>query len=502
MSPIYARASGLLSHELIESCTEFFLTQMYPTMPLLYREQVRQSTAEMGPSVEAYCLITSLCAFMLIQPGIVLTTGHVIGEPASSVISPKMGSVLMEEAVRIRKGYDYVENPTVNTVITSFFLFGCCFGLNKHNSAWFHLREATALAQILGMQDENTYMFDNVVETSRKRRLFWLLFVTERQVTKFYLERSRTINLIGCHSNLHDRQNHLLTRCSHRAYALQKHRPLTLHATISLPTVDQDPTNSLAGFIHLVNLYRPFDDTFIGLWNKSRTDCSPFTLARLQQQLTEALPAFLNTTESQAADLRTSQQWLRTMVWQLSIANGFLSSNSPDTSMTFRFPIEIAKDLVAVTEQFSKQSMEVHGIGLVSPPPPPPPPSRQPSLYRTHTTNHSPASQIEKVFDVACTLIDVMSCVPLESRKFEPGPQAHLNQLLTLISTLRGGESRYLPLVMAKIRDTLPAIGTALPANLGDKAVAMQKFKQEGSESESARTPFETPPFMHFYPLA
>lgn len=54
------------------------------------------------------------------------------------------------------------------------------------------------------------------------------------------------------------------------------------------------------------------------------------------------------------------------MVWQLSIANGFLSSTSPDTSMTFRFPIEIAKDLVEVTRQFSKQSMEIHGIGLVS----------------------------------------------------------------------------------------------------------------------------------------
>lgn len=151
-----------------------------------------------------------------------------------------------------------------------------------------------------------------------------------------------------------------------RAYALQKHRPLTLHATIGLPTVDQDSSNSIAGFVYLVNLYRPFDDTFIGLWNKSRNDCSTFWLAQLQQQLTEALPAVLQTTESQAADLRTSQQWLRTMVWQLSITNGFLSSTSPDSSMTFRFPIEIAKDLVAVTGQFPKQAMEVHGIGLVS----------------------------------------------------------------------------------------------------------------------------------------
>ncbi len=180
LSPTYAWPSGLLSHDLIESCTGFFFTQMHPTMPVLYREQVRQSIAEMGPSVEAYCLIASLCAFMLIQPGIVLKTGHVMGEPASSVTNPRMGSLLMDEAVRIRKGYDYVENPTVDTVITSFFLFGCCFGLNKHNSAWFHLREATALAQILGMQDENTYMFDNVIEMSSKRRLFWLLFVTER----------------------------------------------------------------------------------------------------------------------------------------------------------------------------------------------------------------------------------------------------------------------------------------------------------------------------------
>ena len=176
----YTRASGLLSHELIEGCADFFFTQMYPTMPILYRDQIRNAVGEMGHSVESYCLVTSFLAFMLIQPGIVLKTGQLMDQPAGSVTNPKMGSVLMEEAIRVRKNYDYVENPTVNTVITSFFLFGCAFGLNKHNTGWFHLREATALAQILGMQDENTYMFDNVVEMSRKRRLFWLLFVTER----------------------------------------------------------------------------------------------------------------------------------------------------------------------------------------------------------------------------------------------------------------------------------------------------------------------------------
>lgn len=180
------------------------------------------------------------------------------------------------------------------------------------------------------------------------------------------------------------------------------------------------------------------------------------------------------------------------MVWQLSIANGFLSSTSPDTSMTFRFPIEIAKDLVSVTGQFSKQSLEVHGIGLVI----------RPSI--NNQNRRLTAAQIEKIFDVACTLIDVMSCVPIESRKFEPGPQEYLNQLLMLISTLRGGEARFLPLVMTKIRDTLPAISMALPQQLVMKAANMggQKIKQESNSSSPSSSPYSTPPFMHRYPLA
>jgi hypothetical protein len=154
-----------------------------------------------------------------------------------------------------------------------------------------------------------------------------------------------------------------------RAYALQRHRPLSLQATITLPTQNDDPTDPQAhhlhGFIHLVNLFRPFDETFVALWNKTRTDCSPAYLAALQKQLTDALPTYLNSTENQAADLRTSQQWLRTMVWQLSIQNGCLSSGSDDPSMTFQYPVEISRDLVSMTSQFSHASMEVHGIGLV-----------------------------------------------------------------------------------------------------------------------------------------
>ena len=149
-------------------------------MPILHREQLQQIISDSAGSLEAYCLITALCAFMLIQPGIVAKVNHALDQPADSVTNPRMGQALMDEAMRVRKGVDYIENPTVDSVIISFFLFGCGVGLSKHNTAWSHLREATGQAHSLGMQDEQTYLYGNVGENSRKRRLFWLLFVTER----------------------------------------------------------------------------------------------------------------------------------------------------------------------------------------------------------------------------------------------------------------------------------------------------------------------------------
>ena len=122
----------------------------------------------------------------------------------------------------------------------------------------------------------------------------------------------------------------------------------------------------MTGFIYLVKLYRPCDGKFIGLWNKTTTDGSLDWIIQLHEQLINALPEVLRTTESQAADLRVSQHWLRTVVWQLSIANEYLSSSSPAACMTFQYPVEIARDLVLDTSRLSKQAMEVHGIGLVS----------------------------------------------------------------------------------------------------------------------------------------
>ncbi|PVH84729.1 hypothetical protein DL98DRAFT_397681, partial [Cadophora sp. DSE1049] len=395
-SPTLTPTPGLLTNDMIKECIEFFFANMYPTLPILHRGRLEQQAMYADQNVDTYCLLTSLCAFMMIQPGMGIP-GDPLGLdslPGANLVS---GNLLMEETLRVRKSYDHLETPTLNSLVTSFFLFGCYFGLDLHNKAWFHLREATTLSHILNMQKEDTYVQFDVVESSRRRRLYWLLFVTER------------------------------------AYALQRHRPLSLQATITLPTQNDDPTDAQAhhlnGFIHLVNLFRPFDEGFVALWNKTRTDCSPAYLSALQKQLNDALPTYLNSTENQTADLRTSQQWLRTMVWQLSIQNGCLSSGNGDPSMTFQYPVDIARDLVGMTSQFSQQSMEVHGIGL-----------------------------IEKLFDVACSLTDVLSLLPPNPDPFQLGPRDYLHDFMTLLSVLRNGDHRFLPLLLAKVNDVLPKL--------------------------------------------
>lgn len=396
LPPTLAPTPGLLTQDMINTCIDFFFNNMYTTVPILHRGRLEQQSRFVDRDVETYCLFTALCAFMMIQPGMPIP-GDPLGLDSMPGANMMTGTMLLEETLRVRKGYDHLETPTLNSLVTSYFLFACYYGIDTHTKAWFHLREATTLAHILNMNKEETYMSFDPIESSRRRRLYWLLFVTER------------------------------------AYALQRHRPLSLQATINLPTASDDPTECappLQGFVHLVNVFRPFDDSFVAQWNKTRDDCTQQYLSTLQKQLMDTLPAYLqSTSESQAADLRVSQQWLRTMVWQLSIQNGFLSSGSEDPSMTFSYPVEISRDLITMTSGFSRQSLEVHGVGLT-----------------------------EKLFDVACSLTDVLALLPTPSDPFAIGPRDYLNQFLSLLSSLRNGDNRFLPLLLQKVHDVLPRL--------------------------------------------
>jgi len=332
VSPVLARTPGLLTPDLVHICVEYFFTNLYPTQPILHHGHVQQTIMSMEHSIEAYCKITSLCAYVITQPNLVLPPSYPVQSEGGRLSNIQLGQILLDETIRCRKAYNFCENPTILTIYTSFFIFGCYFALDKQNAAWIYLRQALTLAHIMDMHDEESYKSLDMMESTRRRRLFWVLYITER------------------------------------AYAFRRHRPLTFYPTIQLPTVGEDPneTVDLSGFINLIKLYRPFNETFLGLWNRTSHDAVPSWLIQLQKQLTDALPSYLHATETQVVELRMSQQWLKTMVWQLAISHGFISSVATDTTLTFQYPIEISRDLVEMSNEFSRHAMEIHGIGLVS----------------------------------------------------------------------------------------------------------------------------------------
>lgn len=153
-----------------------------------------------------------------------------------------------------------------------------------------------------------------------------------------------------------------------RNYALHKHRPISLYPTIHPPSLDEVPSDRpiAAGLELMINMYKIIDDTFVNLWNRVNTHANPAWIAQLQTQLSEAVPAYLDCTEAQAVEIRVTQHWLRTRAWQLCVGQGLVSSVTSDSPLTFKFPIEISRDLLTMTHQFSQQAMEVHGAGLVS----------------------------------------------------------------------------------------------------------------------------------------
>lgn len=268
----------------------------------------------------------------MIQPGMTLSVSGALGEsydgePPESRYG--FASMLIEDVLRVRKSLDYVEHPTLLSIQTSFFLYSSYFTLEKQNSCWFHLREAVTLAQMLCLNEEAAYSHGSSLDNMLKRRTFWLLLLTER------------------------------------AYALERHKPLSLHPTIEMPIAEGPESEVAMGFLFLIKLFRCLDDEFMGLWNKVKTECSTLWLSNLQRQLYQALPQDLQTTQSQAADIKITQHWLRIMVWQLSVTNNHLSSHSANLGMTFTYPMEVARDLIKDLQSLTLPSMEVHGVGLV-----------------------------------------------------------------------------------------------------------------------------------------
>ena len=379
---------------MIHSCLDTFFVHKYPIMPILGREEICAHLNYLHESPTQYSLITALCAVITLQTEIPLPSS---GDGASRG-TPKHDSMsstnfLINETCRARKFCNHIDNPSLAAVQTSFFLFAVFFSLGKDNSAWFYIRESMTMLQLLRLHEEATYtaMTDPQYATYC-RRTFWLLFITEG------------------------------------AYALQRHRPLTLRRTISLPAVEAGPEATiLSGFLDLVALFQNFGDPFVSLWNLSGDSIAlPQPLVRLQDFLNYAIPNVSERTEIQQADLLVSRQWLKTIVWQLCLSNGLLSSTSTTESMSFHYPVTIARHVILASRLLPHEAFQANGVGI-----------------------------LEKIFDIGSSLADVLLVHQIQTSALEIGPRDYLMELVRIVATDIEGSSKYLRLLAIRADDCL-----------------------------------------------
>ncbi|GAB7350282.1 hypothetical protein MBLNU459_g0923t1 [Dothideomycetes sp. NU459] len=371
---------------------QLFFNHLFPIMPIIDRAvylnpALYNTSATLG--LETYAFLCALSAATIVQldaaaelPAYRTNSGRPLSE----------AELFVEECLRARRDFDYIGHPTTMTIMTSFFIFAFYGNIENSEKAWHYLQEGISFIECLDMDDERAFLKLDPIEAQWRRRLYWLLFVTER------------------------------------AYSIQRRKPSRLHASVQLPLIleSEDPA-LLNGFVNLVHLFAAVDDNFVSVWRGTRRGsiCSAPWLAETQRSLDGVAIALDNITETQQLDISVSREWLHVLAWQVGISHRLIAGKGY-RSMELEYPVELARRVVSITEGANTLALDSHGIGME-----------------------------QKLSDIAGCLADVlrvnagdMSVTFLQGRQY-------LHLLVNKLSLMRGKESRYLRPLMIKVGDSL-----------------------------------------------
>lgn len=147
---------------------------MYPVWPIVDVEHlvsILQRDIE-DTDLETYALATSIAAATIAQ--LRLGDGSLPDETATA-------DTFAEECLKARMESEYKSKVDVNNVCTSFFLHVYYENQQSGGSkSLLYLREAISLAQMMNLHRESSYAALPLQEQQIRRRVLWLLFVTER----------------------------------------------------------------------------------------------------------------------------------------------------------------------------------------------------------------------------------------------------------------------------------------------------------------------------------
>lgn len=183
---------------------------------------------------------------------------------------------------------------------------------------------------------------------------------------------------------------------------------------------DEDP-EVLLPFIDLCTLFNNFGDA-IAL-AETRTSRTYFD--QWQHQLRNASNELGLGNEFQRADFLITRQWMQLLLWKLSLPRVPLDLSPQEGSSSLMFPQEVAGRVMAYLTSYPQQTIQAHGLGMEM-----------------------------KLCDMALSLTNVITCIPVTCQTYEAfrlTPQNTLAGLVNFLLTFRGGQGSMIRAVQEQI---------------------------------------------------
>jgi len=125
--------------------------------------------------MEAYALATAICAATISQFQMDTQTGS----PVEGHL--RMSSAVFEaESKRARNEFDHMEQITLGSLLSTFFLHVYSADIGRMSASTILLGEAITKAHMTGLHKPSYYQALDTEQQQHSLRVYWLLFITER----------------------------------------------------------------------------------------------------------------------------------------------------------------------------------------------------------------------------------------------------------------------------------------------------------------------------------
>ncbi|GKU22717.1 unnamed protein product [Fusarium langsethiae] len=363
---------------------QLFQRFLYPIMPVVDDNILADAATldQLPPS--RYALILAICAATRMQLRLDKRIDGSDNELNAEIPpEPRLdGDILVSLAESSLRQYSVIDDMTLDSVLVSFFLFASYGNLNDSRHAWYYLNQSITLAQALGLTRESGYHGLPDEEREKRRRVFWLLFVTER------------------------------------TFALQHRRPVMLRSTVNKPQiVDSNCPVVMHDFINHISLFESLPYSLYE-WQPENDD-RRFEDLKLVHNINEKLCKVKpeqSIIESQRFDTLITQQWLRVSMWRIAFGQNPSSASGFGLLLPPALPMDAGKIIMSALGSVGTKSKDCHGIGME-----------------------------QKLFDVGISLADTAQLSGWACNSLENGPRDLLSVVINALSTVRGSQSHLLP---------------------------------------------------------